>query len=104
MRRPRVTLSRNGRMSSGWVGPPKARSSTASARIGDSLSRGELVDHLHQRLRVCHRRFGQDAVPEVEDVTGTPARLAEDRLDAPAELRQRREERRRIEVALDGDI
>ena len=68
MRRPRVTFSRNGRISSGRVGPPKAISRTASRHPASAAARRELVHGVDQRAHVVDRRLGQDAVAEVEDV------------------------------------
>ena len=62
------------------------------------------MDHLHERLRVIDRGLGQDAVAQIEDVAGPSRRLSEDGLDATAQLGQRREEGRGIEVALHRDV
>src|SRR5713101_10211101 len=125
MRRPRATFWRKGRISSGFVGPPKAINSTAStvtvtraaspprAEGGERWVRPgsvrsslgtHVMDHVDQRLHVIDRRGGQDAVAEVEDVAGTAGGAAQDVGDPLADVRGLRHQHDRIEVALHGDV
>src|SRR3990167_5042823 len=81
MRRPAVTIWRKGRISSGFSGPPNATSRTESKSVtGDAsrwkLSEGgqassprgssarHLVDHVHQRPHMIHRRLLVHALAE----------------------------------------
>src|SRR5438093_13747235 len=103
MRRPRVTMSRNGRISSGRVGPPNAISSTASC--GMELSPvGELVHDVHERLHVLDGRVLVDAVTEVEDVTGPTARGVQHGFRPHPYIWGRRQQHGRIEIPLHRDV
>src|SRR5260370_41987521 len=86
IRRPRVTLSRNGRTSSRAVGPPNAISRTESITRRAASSLRHVVNHVHQGDDVVDRRLGQDAVSEVEDVAGPAAGAIEDRADPDPEV------------------
>src|SRR5262249_42427922 len=57
-----------------------------------------------QGAHVVDRGLGQDAVPEVEDVTGTTGGLTEDGGRARPDGRDRGEQRQRVEVALHGHV
>src|SRR5262245_38826750 len=102
--RPRVTFARNGRISSGRVGPPKAIRRTASARAVTPSPARQLVDGVDERADVFDRRLGQDPVPEIEDVARPARGLAEDRGRLRADLGDGCEEDERVEVSLDGDV
>src|SRR5205823_12937848 len=92
--RPPRTSRRYGSTSSRLPGPPYAISSTAT--------RSAAMHPLHDRLQRLHRRLGEDAVSQVEDVPGASAGAGEHVPHLPLELRPRRQERYRIEVALNG--
>src|SRR5690348_11896239 len=92
--RPPRTSRRYGSTSSRLPGPPYAMSSTAT--------RSPLMHPLHHRLNGLHGGFGEDAVPEIEDVSSSSAGAGEDIPHLPLQLGPRREERCRIEVALNG--
>src|ERR1700739_4427722 len=107
MGRPAVTRSRKGQTSARLVGPPKPIRITApygaSTVIAFRSPRSLLAHFVHgvdQRAHVIDRRFGQDAVAEVEDMAGAAGRPVENQADAPANLGDTSEERDRIEVAL----
>src|SRR5262245_17965338 len=103
MRRPRVTLARKGRISSGRVGAAKRLQRTApNATRG--RARRQLVYGVDERPHVIHRRLRKDAVAQLEDVAGALGRLPEDRGGPAADLRSGGEQHRRVEVALDGDV
>src|SRR5436309_12383340 len=89
--RPPRTSRRYGSTSSRLSGPPYAISSTAT--------RSAAMHPLHDRLQGLHRRLGEDAVPEVEDVPGAPAGVGEHLPHLPLELRLLRQERDRIDSA-----
>src|SRR2546430_10522300 len=91
------TSWRYGSTSSRLPGPPYAINSTAT-RPPPSAAMHPLDD----RLEGFHRRLGEHAVPEIEDVPGAPAGAGEHVAHLPLELRPRRQERHRIEVALNG--
>src|SRR5262245_29216558 len=102
MRRPRVTFSRNGRISSGHVGPPNAISRTASLEAISRAARAlrQLVYRVDARPHVVDGGGRQHAVSEIEDVPWPAGRLTQDGRDALADLRDGREQRHRIEVPL----
>ncbi len=60
----------------------------------------KLADHLQNRLYVFHGGFGEDAVPQIEDMAGPPPRPAHDVLHLPPQLRQGREQNNRVQIAL----
>src|SRR5437868_2430374 len=103
MRRPRVTMSRNGRISSGRLGPPKATSSTASYRM-PSAPVGKLVDDLDEDLHVLDGRVLVDAMTEVEDVARPPAGGIQDGLRALPHICGRGQEHGGLEVPLHRDV
>src|SRR5204862_3890229 len=74
-----------------------------ASRLSSLLLR-VLVDEVDDGLHRLHGGFGKDAVTEVEDVTRSTTRLVEDALRVLQGDLARREERRRIEVALDAAI
>src|SRR3989442_1670865 len=92
--RPPRTSRRYGSTSSRLPGPPYAISSTAT--------RSAAMHPLHHRLQGLDRRLGENAVPEVEDVPWAPRGAGEHVPHLPLKLRPRRQERDRIEVALNG--
>src|SRR5262245_59433614 len=61
---------------------------------------GPRVDVVDDGGDVFHRRFGQDAVAEVEDVSGTIAGAAEHVVDVREQRVRRPDEQGRIEIAL----
>src|SRR6266536_2978589 len=64
-----------------------------------------LLMHIPSKsLHVLHRRRGQDAVTEVEDMAGTSARACEDVVGRREDAIQRSEKQRRIEVALNRAV
>src|ERR1051325_3346718 len=62
----------------------------------------ELSHHLHHSFHVIYRRLWQNAVTQIEDVAGPRARALQQFVDAHLELGQRREQRYRIQIPLDG--
>src|SRR6266513_1441141 len=62
------------------------------------------MHEIHDRTHGRDVRFGQDAVAEVEDVTGPPTGPREDLPNLPRALGGRRQERDGLEVALDGTL
>ena len=55
-------------------------------------------------IDVIDRRFRQDAVAEIENMSGTAAGAAQDFRHAAFDFFRRSEQRDRIEVALHGDV
>src|SRR5213593_1276348 len=92
--RPPRTSRRYGSTSTRLCGPPYAISSTAM--------RSAAMHPLDNRLQGLHRRLGEHTVPEVENVPRSPGGAGEHVPRLTLELRSRRQERRRIEVTLDG--
>ena len=64
----------------------------------------EFVDGVDEREDVIDRRFGQDAVAEIEDVAGASGGLIENHLGTAANFGRLGEQRDRIEITLNGDI
>lgn len=62
-----------------------------SGALGAARGR-KVADHLHDRPYVFDGGFGEDAVSQIEDMAGPSACPAQDVLDLPLELRQRREQ------------
>src|SRR5690349_19393990 len=62
------------------------------------------MHHIDNSPDVLHGRVLQDAMAQIEDVTGTSGRAAEDILDAFLDFSLWRKEQCRIEIALHGDI
>src|SRR5882762_5093159 len=94
MGRPPRTSCRYGSTSSRLPGPPYAISNTAT--------RSAAMHPLDDRLQGLHRRLGEHAVSEVENVPWSPAGAGEHVPHLPLELRPRRQQSHRIEVALNG--
>ena len=74
---PCVTRARNGRISSGEVGPPKAIRENSLIRknslAGHALPCAELVNRFDHGDDVIDRRFGQHAMAQVENMAGPAA-------------------------------
>jgi hypothetical protein len=51
------------------------------------LSRAHLMHHIDQGNHVVNRRFRQNAMPQVENMAGPPARLVENLAYSPLDLR-----------------
>ena len=62
----------------------------------------EFTDELHYSLYVFYRGFRQDAMTEVKDMARAGAGTLEDFVYLGFDLRQRSEERYRVEIALNG--
>src|SRR2546426_897052 len=75
---------------------------TEDMRPANGKLRPELAHHLHYGLHVIDRRLGQNAVPQVEDVARTSTGALQQLGHAHLQLRKRCEQRRRIEIPLDG--
>src|SRR5205085_6027256 len=58
-------------------------------------------DHLYHGFYVVHRRLRQNAVAQVEDVAGPRAGALKQLMHLGPQLGQRREQRHRIQIALD---
>src|SRR5665213_581387 len=69
----------------------------------DSNSR-LLMDVPRQGLHVLQRRGGQNAVAEIEDVSGPPARPRKDIVGRRENALERAEQQRRIQIALNAAI
>src|SRR5437867_11052214 len=65
---------------------------------------GGFVDEIDEPSDVVHRRFGEDAVPQVEDVAGAAGGAVEDRLGVAPNYLEVGKEDRRIEVPLDASL
>src|SRR3989442_3554026 len=65
---------------------------------------GRLLDELHQAAQVGRVGLRQDAVAEVEDVTGAPGGAAQDVPSPLLDPLPRAEQQGRVEVALDAPI
>src|SRR5579883_2829132 len=66
------------------------------------LSWFELADHLDNGLHVVYRRFGKDAVAQVEDVARTRPCSAQQFVDSNLELGHGREQDHGVEIPLNG--
>src|SRR5918993_4247035 len=64
----------------------------------------ELMHHIDNGFDVLHRCVLQDAMTQIEDMTGASLGAAHNILHAFFDLRPRRKEQSRVEIALDGDI
>src|SRR6185503_409584 len=85
--------------------PTIATSMTGSIEgLGATGRARRRVDVLRQHLHVLHRRGRQQSVSEIEDVAGPPADALDDFVHLPEHPRQRPEQQRGIEVALDGAV
>src|SRR5262245_57940949 len=62
------------------------------------------MNHVDQRNYVVDGRVRQDAVAEVEDMAAMTANTFQDAPRTPPQLVARREQRHRVEVALDADV
>src|SRR5882672_2566399 len=78
-------------------GPPYAITSTASREGGGSAAMHEIHDGPHG----SDVRLREHAVAEIEDVARAPTGTGEDVADLTGTLRRGREQRRRLEIALD---
>src|SRR5208282_2280116 len=94
--------SRNGRTWPAHVGPPNPIINTAPqvALAGIASARAHLVNRIDERDYVIDRRIRKYAVAEIEDMSGAPARLIENRAGACADFGNVREQRDRIQIAL----
>ncbi len=59
---------------------------------------------LHQRRHMLHRRLRQNAVPQVEDMSGATAGPLQHICGPAFDLGEGGEQRYRVQVALDGDV
>src|SRR5581483_2197181 len=71
------------------------------ATVRPSGSRAEFANEFHGGLYIFHRRFWQNAVPYVEDVTRPRPRPLQQFEDFGAQLRKGCEQRHRVEITLD---
>src|SRR5206468_2338598 len=71
--------------------------------MSSTATRSAAMHPLDHRLERLDRRFGEDAVSEVEDVAGPPRGAGEHVPHLALELESRREQGHRVEVALNGD-
>src|SRR5207245_4049002 len=65
---------------------------------------GLLMDVARRRLDVFDGSHGKDAVPEIEDMAGPAACALENVVDGFEDAIERREQHRRIEIALHGAV
>src|SRR5262247_984255 len=91
-RPPRMSL-RYGPTSSRLSGPPYAMMRTAVC--------SRVMHQIHDRAHGGDVGFGQDAVAEIEDVSGPAVRARENVADLTVALRGRRQQRRGFEIPLD---